>query len=185
MNRTSKILLSIIFFIQVISINASSIKIEEKLLNKMDNNEKSKYLINLIFEHKNRLLSSKAIKILYSLQSKNKTLPILTSEKLIDPKHPRYFSLYILDIYTIKPKGTLVTGIVSSGTLKIGDKIIIKKANGKNLNTECTDIEFFKSKNQKVYPGQTIGIFLKNITHINLEQGDMVFHEAPTALKTN
>lgn len=173
----------ITFFLIYSQGNAINLEDKNKILNQIENIKlnsnvkESMDLSNLIFKFRNRMISASTIKVLYDIQSKNKNLPILTAEKLIDPEQPQYFSLFILDIFMIKNKGIVVTGIVSSGTIKIGDIVTIKKANGKNIDTICFDIHFFKTKTKKVSAGQTIGVFLKDIRAKDIEQGDMVYHE--------
>lgn len=173
----------IILFIVYSKVNAMDIKEKNKVLTQIENIklnlniEELDQLSNLIFKFRDRNISAAAIKALHEIQLKNKNIPTLFIKKFIDPEQPSYFSLFILDIFMIKNRGVIVTGIVSSGTIRVGDVLTIKKANGTDIDAICFGIDFIESKNKQVSSGQIIGVALKDISINDLEQGDMLYHK--------
>lgn len=137
------------------------------------NPENSEYLASFIFKYNNRVISAAVIQALHKISSENEGAPVMMPSFLIDPASPNEFCLYVLDIFGIKNRGTCVVGIVSSGSLGYGNPLILKKADGRDILTECEDIPFFHEQDT-IEPGDNIGIFLKDITMGEVAQGDAV-----------
>lgn len=133
--------------------------------------ERSSYLASLIFKHRNRKISSRVIQGLHKMQLENEDYPVILHEYLVDPNKDDNFYMLILDIFEIKGKGTVVVGIVSSGTLNIGDSLILEKSDGSDVATFCQDIQLFDN-DDKILPGNSIGVFLQNLQMNEIEQGD-------------
>lgn len=153
--------------------------LENSILNEIENIvsnssvEKSSYLASLIFKYRNRKISSSIIQALHKMSLENEEYPVIEYEYLVDPNPDSNFFLLILDIFQIKGKGTVVTGIVSNGTLNIGDSLVLEKSDGRDFDTICQDIHFF-TENDNVIPGTQIGVFLKDLCMEDIQQGDAI-----------
>ena len=121
----------------------------------------------------NRKLIAKSIQQLHKFSIDNNDYKIEV-KNFIDPHHSKDFSMFILDIFMIKNIGIIATGIVSSGTIKKGQKVTILKANGSNIVTKVLNIEHI-SNNGEVQAGDQIGLLLKNITNNDIQQGDRIY----------
>ncbi len=134
---------------------------------------RSEYLARLIFKYNDRVISSAVIQALHTLATEHPTKPVILPKYLINPRLQGGFCMYVLDVFGVKGKGTCVSGIVSSGTLGYGNKLVLKKSDGRDIETECDDIHFFQEQDN-ILPGCSIGIFLKGISMGEVSQGDAV-----------
>ena len=80
------------------------------------------------------------------------------------------FHFIVEDVFTIMGRGTVVTGKVDSGEVKIGDTVII---NG-NTNTEILGIEMFRKTLDYAQAGDNCGLFLKGISRDEVHKGDVL-----------
>ncbi len=123
----------------------------------------------------NRKLIAKSIQQIHKLFIENNDYKIEV-KNFIDPHHSKDFIMFILDIFIIKNVGIIATGIVSSGTIKKGQKVTILKANGSNLVTKVLNIELIRD-NGVVHAGDQIGLLLENITLNDIQQGDRIYRK--------
>ena len=84
------------------------------------------------------------------------------------------FLFSIEDVFTITGRGTVVTGHVERGTVKIGDKVQIIGLNQEILTAEVTGIEMFRSTNNEATIGDNAGILLKDITREQVQRGQVL-----------
>ena len=80
------------------------------------------------------------------------------------------FRLRVDDIFTIKDRGVVVTGRVESGSLKVGDVVVV---NG-TRQCEVAGIEQFRKILQTASAGDNVGILLSDITKYDINQGDIL-----------
>ncbi len=85
------------------------------------------------------------------------------------------FVLFIEDCFTITGRGTVVTGRVNSGTLKVGDTVIIDD----RIETTVTGIEAFRRVLDVAREGDNVGIMLKDVTKNDVHRGDRITKKAP------
>ena len=90
------------------------------------------------------------------------------------------FRMTIEDIFSIKGRGTVVTGQVESGTLKIGDEVIIQGKSGEKKTT-VTGIEMFRKMLDSAKAGDNVGILLRNISKDELQKGDLLLGQSSSA----
>lgn len=82
------------------------------------------------------------------------------------------FSMPIVDVFSIKGRGLVVTGRVESGRLTIGQKVVIKSAEGQTLHeTTVVGIEQFRKKVDSAEAGENVGVLLKNLTKDDVQSG--------------
>ncbi len=80
------------------------------------------------------------------------------------------FHFVIEDVFTITGRGTVVTGRVDSGDVKVGDMVNI----GGRITTEVTGIEMFRKKLDYAKEGDNCGILLKDISRNDINRVDTI-----------
>jgi elongation factor Tu len=92
-----------------------------------------------------------------------------------EPNRPKDldFLMPIEDVFGIKGRGTVVTGRVERGMLKIGDEVEIVGF-GSNRKTVTTGIEMFHKTVDETEPGDAVGLLLRGIERDDVERGQVV-----------
>lgn len=80
----------------------------------------------------------------------------------------------IEDVFTITGRGTVVTGNVQRGKLKVGDTVQIIGLSEEILTTEVTGIEIFIEQKDEATVGDNAGIVLKDITREQVQRGQVL-----------
>ena len=81
------------------------------------------------------------------------------------------FLMPIEDVFSIKGRGTVVTGRIERGTLKLNDKVEIVGLMDKPLPTVATGIEMFHKMLDQGQAGDNAGILLRGIDREQVERG--------------
>lgn len=84
------------------------------------------------------------------------------------------FLMPIDDVFTITGKGTVVTGKISRGTIKINDEIEIIGLNHEVKTTVVTGIEMFRKQIDSAQIGDNVGLLLKDVSREDVERGQVV-----------
>ena len=72
------------------------------------------------------------------------------------------FLMPIEDVFSIKGRGTVVTGRVERGTIKMQDKVQIVGL-GSTTETVCTGVEMFQKTLDEGVPGDNLGVLLRGV----------------------
>jgi elongation factor Tu len=83
------------------------------------------------------------------------------------------FLMPIEDVFSISGRGTVVTGRVERGVIKVGDEVEIVGF-GPTQKTVCTSIEMFRKILDEGRAGDNIGILLRGIKKEEVERGMVV-----------
>jgi elongation factor Tu len=83
----------------------------------------------------------------------------------------RPFMMAVEDVFSIKGRGTVVTGRVERGTLKKGEEIEIIGLRDESIKTVVTGIEMFHQELDQAQAGDNAGILLRGITRDDVERG--------------
>ena len=83
------------------------------------------------------------------------------------------FRMTVEDIFSIKSRGTVVTGRIESGTLAVGDEIRIQ-GKGAGRTTMVAGIEQFRKVVTQAGAGDNVGVLLKDISKEDVQQGDVL-----------
>jgi elongation factor Tu len=83
------------------------------------------------------------------------------------------FLMPIEDVFSISGRGTVVTGRVERGRIKVGDEIEIVGF-GPTQKTVCTGVEMFRKTLDFGQAGDNIGILLRGIKKDEVERGQVV-----------
>jgi len=80
------------------------------------------------------------------------------------------FLMAVEDVFTITGRGTVATGRIERGTIKIGDSVeIVGIKNTKT--TTITGIEMFQKTLESGIAGDNVGILLRGVTRDDIERG--------------
>jgi elongation factor Tu len=80
------------------------------------------------------------------------------------------FLMAVEDVFSITGRGTVATGRIERGTIKVGDNVeIVGISNTKT--TTITGIEMFQKTLESGVAGDNVGILLRGITRDNIERG--------------
>jgi elongation factor Tu len=81
------------------------------------------------------------------------------------------FLMPVEDVFSIKGRGTVVTGRVERGTLKKGEEVEIIGLQDESMKTVVTGIEMFHQELDQAQAGDNAGILLRGITREEVERG--------------
>lgn len=81
------------------------------------------------------------------------------------------FHMIVEDVFSIRNRGTVVTGKIDRGTLKVGDQVNIMGAGGEKTTT-VTGVEMFHKVLDSAKEGDIVGILLKGIEKTEIQRGD-------------
>lgn len=85
----------------------------------------------------------------------------------------RPFLMPIGDVFTISGRGTVVTGRVDRGIIKVGDEVEVVGIRP-TFKTVCTGVEMFRKTLDEGRAGDDIGILLRGIKREEVERGQVV-----------
>ncbi len=83
------------------------------------------------------------------------------------------FRMAIEDIFFIRGRGTIVTGVISQGTLSVGDFLTLNGCEGEN-QIEVAGIEIFRRRTHTAHAGERVGVVLRGISKDEVSRGDML-----------
>ena len=84
------------------------------------------------------------------------------------------------DVFSISGRGTVVTGRVESGVIKIGEEIEIVGL-GDSRKTTCTGVEMFRKELGEGQAGDNVCILLRGIEKTDIQRGHVI--AAPGSIK--
>lgn len=84
------------------------------------------------------------------------------------------FLMPIEDVFSIKGRGTVVTGRVTRGTLVPMTEVEVVGLQEKPLKTVVTDMEMFRKKLDKVVAGDNAGLLLRGVDRDDVQRGQVV-----------
>jgi elongation factor Tu len=84
------------------------------------------------------------------------------------------FMMPIEDVFSIKGRGTVVTGRVERGVAKKGDAVEIVGLQEKSMSSVITGTEMFHKDLDQVQAGDNAGILLRGIERTDVERGQVV-----------
>ena len=83
------------------------------------------------------------------------------------------FRMTVQDVFSIRGRGTVVTGQIESGTLNVGDEISFRRQ-GTVKKTVVTGIEAFRKQLQQAQAGDNVGVLLRDINKPDIQRGDVL-----------
>jgi elongation factor Tu len=84
------------------------------------------------------------------------------------------FMMPVEDVFSIKGRGTVVTGRVDRGRVKVGEPIEIVGLREKSMNSVVTGVEMFHKSLDEGMAGDNCGLLLRGITRDDVERGMVI-----------
>jgi len=84
------------------------------------------------------------------------------------------FMMPIEDVFSIKGRGTVVTGRVDRGRIKVGDAVEIVGLREKSMSSVVTGVEMFHKTLDEGIAGDNLGLLLRGIERTDVERGMVV-----------
>lgn len=78
------------------------------------------------------------------------------------------FQMTVSDVFSIKGRGTVATGTVEAGSLRVGDQVTINAIR----TTRVDGIEAFRKIKDTATAGETVGLLFKDLTKDDIKSGD-------------
>lgn len=92
------------------------------------------------------------------------------------------FLMPIEDVFSIAGRGTVATGRIEFGQVKVGDEVEIVGIAPTNSKTTCTGVEMFKKSMESGQAGDNVGLLLRGLKRDDLMRGQVV--AKPGSVKT-
>ena len=83
------------------------------------------------------------------------------------------FLMPIEDVFSISGRGTVVTGRVERGIVKVGDEVEIVGLKN-TVKTTCTGVEMFRKLLDQGQAGDNVGVLLRGIKREDVERGQVL-----------
>ncbi len=94
------------------------------------------------------------------------------------PEPPRAmdkpFMMPVEDVFSIKGRGTVVTGRVDRGKVKVGEPVEIVGLREKSMNSVVTGVEMFHKIVDEGMAGDNLGLLLRGIERTDVERGMVI-----------
>ena len=84
------------------------------------------------------------------------------------------FLMPVEDVFTITGRGTVATGRVERGTVKVGDAAEIVGLQDEPTQTVITGVEMFRKTLDQAMAGDNIGALLRGIDRMDIERGQVL-----------
>ena len=84
------------------------------------------------------------------------------------------FMMPVEDVFSIKGRGTVVTGRVDRGHIKVGEPVEIVGLRDKSMNSVVTGVEMFHKLLDEGMAGDNLGLLLRGIERDDVERGMVV-----------
>jgi len=105
-------------------------------------------------------------------------------EYIPDPKRvlDKPFLMPIEDVFSIQGRGTVVTGRIEQGTIKVGEDVeVLGLREGVPTKTTVTGVEMFKKILDRGEAGDNVGLLVRGLKRDDVERGQVV--SKPGAIK--
>ena len=94
------------------------------------------------------------------------------------PEPPREsdkpFLMAIEDVFSIEGRGTVATGRIERGVIKVGEKVEIVGFSEEKVETTCTGVEMFKKELDEGQAGDNVGLLLRGIKREEIQRGQVL-----------
>ena len=127
------------------------------------------------------VIAGSALEALENPTDEVKTKPILDLMAAVDSYIPtperqtdKPFLMPVEDVFTITGRGTVATGRVEKGVLKVGDEVELVGLREDSRKVVCTGVEMFRKLLDSAEAGDNIGALLRGIQRSEIERGQVL-----------
>ena len=84
------------------------------------------------------------------------------------------FLMAIEDVFSIEGRGTVATGRIERGVVKVNDEVEIVGLHGQSRKTVCTGVEMFRKLLTEGRAGDNVGCLLRGVKRDEIERGQVL-----------
>jgi len=84
------------------------------------------------------------------------------------------FLMSVEDVFSIKGRGTVATGRIERGIVKVGEKVEIVGLRAEPMETTCTGVEMFNKTLDRGQAGDNVGLLLRGVEKTQIERGQVI-----------
>ena len=95
------------------------------------------------------------------------------------------FLMPVEDVFTITGRGTVVTGRIERGIVKVNEDVEIVGIKPESMRTTVTGVEMFRKLLDEGQAGENVGLLLRGIKREDVERGQVVVKPGTTTPHTN
>lgn len=92
------------------------------------------------------------------------------------------FLMPVEDVFSITGRGTVVTGKIESGKIKVGDEVELIGMGSDAIKTSIAGIEMFRTQLDQAKTGDNVGLMLKAVAKSDIKRGMII--SKPGFIKT-
>lgn len=81
------------------------------------------------------------------------------------------FLMAIEDVFSIEGRGTVATGRIERGTVKVGEEVEIVGLTEESVKTTCTGVEAFNKTMDEGHAGENVGCLLRGVKREDIQRG--------------
>jgi elongation factor Tu len=107
-----------------------------------------------------------------------KELLRVVDEYIPEPKREteKPFMMPVEDVFSIKGRGTVVTGRIERGMIKVGEAVEIVGLRDETIKSVCTGVEMFHKLLDDGQAGDNVGLLLRGIEREDVKRGMVIAH---------
>ena len=94
------------------------------------------------------------------------------------PEPPREqdkpFLMAIEDVFSIEGRGTVATGRIERGVIKVSEEVEIIGLSDEKRKTVCTGVEMFKKELEQGQAGDNVGLLLRGVKREEIQRGQVL-----------
>jgi elongation factor Tu len=94
------------------------------------------------------------------------------------PEPPREqdkpFMMAVEDVFSIEGRGTVATGRIERGIIKVGEEVEIVGLTEEKRKTVCTGVEMFKKELDQGQAGDNVGLLLRGVKREEIQRGQVL-----------
>ncbi len=84
------------------------------------------------------------------------------------------FLMAIEDVFSIAGRGTVATGRIERGVIKVGEEVEIVGLSEKSEKTTCTGVEMFRKEMNEGRAGDNVGCLLRGVKREDIQRGQVL-----------
>ncbi|MBU1996849.1 MAG: elongation factor Tu, partial [Candidatus Omnitrophica bacterium] len=127
------------------------------------------------------IIMGSALQALENPDDDEKTKPILdlmqaVDDFFVDPVREldKPFLMAVEDVFSISGRGTVATGRIERGTVKVGEEVEIVGMKKEVLKTVVTGVEMFRKEMDEGHAGDNVGLLLRGVDKDSVERGQVL-----------
>jgi len=127
------------------------------------------------------VITGSALKVIENIDDPEATKCIYELMDAVDSYIPtperatdKPFLMPVEDVFTITGRGTVATGRVETGILKVGDEVEIVGLSEDKKKSVCTGVEMFRKLLDQAMAGDNVGVLLRGVQRTDIERGQVI-----------